>query len=63
MFGTGTSTLIISNIEMNDITKIVKLLKESGPLIKRVSERIKNETKEKKEGFSVCYWVHEVLVY
>ena len=58
MFGTGTPTLIISNIEMNDIMKIVKSRKESGSLIKRVSERIKNKTKEKKEGFSVCYWVH-----
>ena len=51
MFGTGTPTLIIANIEMNDIMKIVKSLEESGSLIKRVSERIKNETKEEKGGF------------
>ena len=51
MFGTGTPTLIIANIEMNDIMKIVKSLEESGSLIKCVSERIKNETKGKKGGF------------
>ena len=38
MFGTGTPTLIIANIEMNDIMKIVKSLEESGSLIKCVSE-------------------------
>ena len=32
------TTLIISNKEMDDITKIVKSLKESGLLIKRVSK-------------------------
>ena len=31
--------------------KIVKYLKESGSLIKGVSETIKNETKEQKGGF------------
>ena len=36
---------------MNDIMKIVKSLEESGLLIKRVSETIKNETKEQKRGF------------
>ena len=35
-------TLIISNEEMNDIIKIVKSLKQSGLLIKGVSETIKN---------------------
>ena len=33
---------------MKDIMKIVKLLKESGLLIKEISKTIKNETKEKK---------------
>ena len=32
------TTLIISNEEMDDIMKIVKSLKESGLLIKRVSK-------------------------
>ena len=35
---------------MEDIMKIVKSLKESGLLIKRISERIKNEAKEQKGG-------------
>ena len=35
-------TLIISNEEMNDIIKIVKSLKQSGLLIKGVSETIEN---------------------
>ena len=33
---------------MKDIMKIVKLLKESGLLIKEISKTIKNETKEQK---------------
>ena len=51
MFGSGFATLIISNEEMNDIMKIVKSLKESGLLIKCVSETIKSEAKEQKGGF------------
>ena len=54
MFGSSTlpshlakgATSIISIEEMNDIAKIVKSLEESGLLIKRVSETIKNEVKE-----------------
>ena len=51
MFGSGNTTLIISNEEMNDIMKIVKSLEKSGSLIKDLSETIKNETKEQKEDF------------
>ena len=51
MFGSGNSTSIISNEEMNYIMKIVKSLKESGLLINDVSEAIKNEAKEQKGGF------------
>ena len=36
---------------MNDIMKKVKYLEESGLLTKFVSETIKNEAKEQKEGF------------
>ena len=36
---------------MNDIMKIVKSLEEYGLLINGVSETIKNEAKEQKEGF------------
>ena len=45
MFGSGTSTLIIFNEEMN-ITKIIKSLEKSGLLIKGVSETTKDEPKE-----------------
>ena len=51
MFGSGTTTLIISNEEINDIMKIVKFLEESGLSIKGVSETIQNEAKEQKDGF------------
>ena len=33
MFGSGNTTLIISNEEMNDVMKIVKTLELSGLLI------------------------------
>ena len=36
---------------MNDTMKIVKRLKESGLLIKGITETIKNEAKEQKGGF------------
>ena len=36
---------------MNDITKIVQSLGESGLLIKDIGETIKNEAKEQKRGF------------
>ena len=51
MFGSGNTTLIISNEEMTDIMKIIQSLEESGLLIKSVSETIKNEAKEQKGEF------------
>ena len=45
MFGSGFTTLIILNEEMNDIMKIIKSLEESGLLIKGISKKIKNEAK------------------
>ena len=51
MFGSGTTKLIISNEELNDIMKIVKSLGESSLLIKSVSKTIKNEAKEQKCRF------------
>ena len=51
MFGSGTTTLIISNDEMNDILKMVKSLENSGLLIKGVSETIQHEAKEQRGGF------------
>ena len=47
----NTTTLIISNEEMNDIIKIVKSLKDSGLLVKGVIETVQNEVKEQKGGF------------
>ena len=54
IFGSGMTTLTISNEEMNDIMKIVISLEEPGLLIKGVSQTIKNEAKEQKLDFSVC---------
>ena len=47
----GTTTLIISNDETEDIIDIVKSREDSGLLLKGVSETIQNETKEQKVGF------------
>ena len=47
-FGSGLTTLKISNEEMNNIMKIVKCLEETGLLIKGVSETIKNEVRDQK---------------
>ena len=49
--GSGTTTLIISNREMNDIIKIVQALEDSNILLKRVTKKIKNKIKERKGGF------------
>ena len=45
IFGSGMTTLIISNKEMNDIMKLVKSIEEFGLLIKSVSETSKKEAK------------------
>ena len=47
--GSGNTTLIISNEEMNDIMKIVQALEDSDILLKGVTKIIKNETKEQKK--------------
>ena len=47
----GTTTLIISNEEMNDIMKIFQALEGSNILLIRVTKTIKKETKEQKGGF------------
>ena len=53
VFGSGITTLIISNEEMNDIIRIVKSLEESGLLI-GVSKTIK-KMMQKKGYFLTCY--------
>ena len=49
--GSGTTTLIISNEEMNDIMKIVQALEDSNILLQGFTKTIKNETKNQKGGF------------
>ena len=51
MLGSGTTTLIISNNEMNDVIKIVKSLENSGVLLKGISKTIQHEAKEQIGGF------------
>ena len=51
MHGSGTTTLIISNEEMNDIMKIVQALEDSNTLLEGATKTITNETKEQKGGF------------
>ena len=46
-----TTELTTSNEEMEDIIKIVKSLKQSGLMMKGISETIKNETEEQKGRF------------
>ena len=53
MFGSGFITLMISNEEMNNITKIVKSLEESGLLKKGIDKTIQNEAKKQKGVFLV----------
>ena len=50
IFGSGVTTLVITNGEMNIVRK-VKPLEESSLLIKGISNIIKIETKEQKRGF------------
>ena len=51
MHASGTTTLIISNEEMNDIMNILQALEYSNILLKGVTKTIRNETKEQKGGF------------
>ena len=45
MFGSGFTTSIVSNEEMNGIMKIGKFLKDSGLVMKGFSKTIQNEVK------------------
>ena len=49
--GSGNTTLIISNEEMNDTLKIIEALENSSILLKGITKTIKKETKEQKGGF------------
>ena len=45
IYDSGTTTLVISNEEMNNIMKIVQALEDSSILLKVVTKTINNETK------------------
>ena len=49
--GSRTTTLIISNEEMNEILKIIQALGDSNILLKRITKTINTETKEENEEF------------
>ena len=49
--GSGNTTSIISNEEMNDIMKIIQAREDSNLLLKGITKTIKNETKEQKGEF------------
>ena len=50
--GSGTTTTItISNKEMNDIMKVVQALEDSNISLKGVTEKLKMKQKNKKEDF------------
>ena len=49
--GSGTTTLITSNEEMNDVIKLIQSQEDSNTLLKGVTSTIKNEAKEQKRGF------------
>ena len=51
IYGSGTTTLVISNEEINDIMEIVQALEEPSILLKGGTKTIKNETKEQKGRF------------
>ena len=51
-----TTGLIISNIEIEDIIKIVKSLEESELLMKRINKTITDEAKEQKGRFLSILW-------
>ena len=53
MLGSGnTTTLIISNNEIEDIIKIVESLKDSGLLLEGVTETVQNKVKKQKRSIS-----------
>ena len=55
ILGSGNTTLVVSNKDMDDLMKIVKSLEDSGLLLKGNTEPVQTEVKEQKEDFLVCY--------
>ena len=44
--GSGTTNLVISNEELNDIMKIIQALEDSNIVLKEISKTTKNDIKE-----------------
>ena len=60
MYGSGTrTTVIFSNEELNDITKIVKALKDSDVLLKGVTKILKNDIKNLHSKKEVLYQFYQ----
>ena len=51
ILGSGNTTLLVSNDEIEDIIKIIKSLEDSGLLLEMVTETVQNEVKEKNGAF------------
>ena len=51
MHGSETTTLVISNEEINDIMKIVPALEDYNILLRGVTKTIKNEAKQQEGWF------------
>ena len=51
IYGSGTTTSVISSEEVKEIIKIVQALEDLNILLKGATKTIKNETKEQKGGF------------
>ena len=52
VLGSGNhTTLIISNDDLNNFLQVTKSLENSGILLDAITESVKNEVKEKKDGF------------
>ena len=51
IYGSGTTTLIISNEEMNDVMEIVQAIEDYNILLKGVTKIIKIKQKNKKDDF------------
>ena len=60
ILGSGNhTTLIISNDDLKDFLKVVKLLENNGILLEEITKTVKNEVKEEKGGFlSILLSVH-----
>ena len=54
MLGSGTTTLITSNDEMEGVMKTIKYLEDFGILLKGVVKEFKMKENNKKEDLLVC---------